>query len=62
MIRFNLTRVIAMDMDEVLRPNGDTGVICNMRRCGTWDSAEIAGTGVYCSGTVGEFTGESGCQ
>lgn len=26
MIRFNLQQVIALDMDEVLRPNGDTGV------------------------------------
>lgn len=26
MIRFNLQQIIALDMDEVLRPNGDTGV------------------------------------
>ena len=26
MIRFNLQQVIALDMDEVLRPNGDTGI------------------------------------
>lgn len=26
MIRFNLQRIIALDMDEVLRPNGDTGI------------------------------------
>src|SRR5260370_18599661 len=26
MIRFNLQQTIALDMDEVLRPNGDTGV------------------------------------
>ncbi len=26
MIRFNLNQIIALDMDEVLRPNGDTGV------------------------------------
>jgi arginyl-tRNA synthetase len=26
MIRFNLQQVITLDMDEVLRPNGDTGV------------------------------------
>src|SRR6185437_5193322 len=26
MIRFGLQQVIALDMDEVLRPNGDTGV------------------------------------
>jgi arginyl-tRNA synthetase len=26
MIRFNLQQIIALDIDEVLRPNGDTGV------------------------------------
>src|SRR2546430_15218904 len=26
MVRYNLQQVIALDMDEVLRPNGDTGV------------------------------------
>ena len=26
MIRFNLQQIITLDMDEVLRPNGDTGV------------------------------------